>query len=167
MCFFSMRASPDEVGPNKMTPLHFAARYRYTVRTLGTRQYCRVNETMFSGHKVVLYCNIQYVKCGYFILTPRPNIFRFFSGPWGSMKLSRSNKIVACPALNLTDDAIAYLFLTKFSTISLYFTKLYVPQSIAIAASITYNEIRQNFYNSVSAPVSTTEFFANRCLVNP
>ena len=25
---------------------------------LGTRQYCRDNETMFSGHKVVCYCSI-------------------------------------------------------------------------------------------------------------
>ena len=39
--------------------------------------------------------------------------------------------------------------MTKFSTISLYLTKLYVTLSFAIASSGTYSEIRQNFSNSV------------------
>ena len=45
----------------------------------------------------------------------------------------------------ITDDAIAQLYVTKFSTISHYFTKLFVKQSFAIASSVTYGEIRQNF----------------------
>ena len=34
---------------------------------------------------------------------------------------------------NLTDDAIAQLYVTKFSTISLYVTELYVTKSFAIS----------------------------------
>ena len=44
--------------------------------------------------------------------------------------------------------------MTKFSTISLYMTKLYVTQNFDnIASSVTYSEIRQNFSNSVRADV--------------
>ena len=38
---------------------------------------------------------------------------------------------------------------TKLSTIYLYLTKLYVINSFAIASSVKYSEIRQNFSNSV------------------
>ena len=38
---------------------------------------------------------------------------------------------------NVTDDTIAQLYVTKFTTISLYLTKLYVTQSYAIASSQT------------------------------
>ena len=52
---------------------------------------------------------------------------------------------------NLTDDAIAWLSVTKFSTIiSLYLTKHYVTQSFAIAFSFTYSEIRQKVSSSVA-----------------
>ena len=45
-----------------------------------------------------------------------------------------------------TDDAIAKLYVTKFSTISLYLTKFYVLYSFAIATSVTYREIcKKNF----------------------
>ena len=50
---------------------------------------------------------------------------------------------------NLTDDAIAKLYVNKFSTISLYPTKLYVTWSFVIASSVTISEIRQIFSNSV------------------
>ena len=47
----------------------------------GTRQFCRDNVTMFSGHKVVCYFNITTFS----LATPSRNrdltIFRFFSGP--------------------------------------------------------------------------------------
>ena len=46
----------------------------------------------------------------------------------------------------LTDDAIAQLYVTKFSTISLYLTKLYAKQSFAIASLVKFSGIRQNFY---------------------
>ena len=48
---------------------------------------------------------------------------------------------------NLTDDAFALLFVTKFSIISLYLMKLYVT-CFAIASSVIYREIRQNLSNS-------------------
>ena len=44
---------------------------------------------------------------------------------------------------NITDDAIAQLCVTKFSTISLYFTKLFVTYSFV--SSVTSSEIRQHF----------------------
>ena len=47
---------------------------------------------------------------------------------------------------NLTGDAIAKLYVTKFPTISLYLTKLYV--SLAMASSVTYSETH-NFSNSL------------------
>ena len=50
---------------------------------------------------------------------------------------------------DLTDDAIAQLYVMKFSVISLYLTKLYVTLSFAIASSLTDNEIRQIFSSSV------------------
>ena len=43
---------------------------------------------------------------------------------------------------SLTGDAIALLYVTKFSTISLYLTKLYVTYSFTIASSVKYSEIR-------------------------
>ena len=46
---------------------------------------------------------------------------------------------------NLTDDVIAEIYVTKCLTISLYLAKLYVTYSFAIASSVKYNEIRQNF----------------------
>ena len=56
---------------------------------LGMRQYCRDNETMFSGHKVVCYCNFT----TFGVATPSRhrdlNIFQFFSGSCGSITLSR------------------------------------------------------------------------------
>ena len=48
----------------------------------------------------------------------------------------------------LTDDAIAQLYVTKFSTISLYLTKLYATKRFAIASSVTCSEIR-NSDNSI------------------
>ena len=50
---------------------------------------------------------------------------------------------------NFTDDAIGKLYVTKFLTFSLYLTKLNVTERFAIASSVTYSEIRQNFSNSV------------------
>ena len=46
---------------------------------------------------------------------------------------------------NLTNDAIAQLYVTKCSTISLYLTKLYVTQSFAIVSSVKCSEICQTF----------------------
>ena len=46
---------------------------------------------------------------------------------------------------NLTDDTFAQLYATRFSTISLYLTKLYVTQSFAISSSVTYSKICQTF----------------------
>ena len=59
---------------------------------------------------------------------------------------------------NLTNDALAQLYVTKFSTISHYLTKLYVTYSFAIASSVTYSEIRQKLSNSacVLVPSSMT-----------
>ena len=49
---------------------------------LGTRQFCRNNVTMFSGHKVVCICNFTI----FVVATPARHwgltIFRNFSGPW-------------------------------------------------------------------------------------
>ena len=87
---------------------------------LGTRQYCRDNETMFSGHTVICYCNITIFGVANPSRHRDLNIFRTFSGPRGSITLSRcrgvalshcrvialslwrSYTIVACPALNWT-----------------------------------------------------------------
>ena len=44
---------------------------------------------------------------------------------------------------NLSDDGIAQLYVTKFSTISLSLTKLYITQSFAIASFVTFSEIRK------------------------
>ena len=49
---------------------------------------------------------------------------------------------------SLTDNANAQLYVTKFSTISIYLTKLFVFKSVAIASSLTYSEISPNFSNS-------------------
>ena len=46
---------------------------------------------------------------------------------------------------NLTNDNIDYLFVTKWQTISLYLTKLYVTLSFVIASSFKYSEICQIF----------------------
>ena len=46
---------------------------------------------------------------------------------------------------NLTDDAIAELYVTKCSAISRYLMELYVTKSFAIASSVNYSEIRQYF----------------------
>ena len=47
------------------------------------RQYCHANVTMFSGHKVVCYCNITTFYWCYSILKPKRNLnnFRAFQGP--------------------------------------------------------------------------------------
>ena len=50
---------------------------------------------------------------------------------------------------NLIDDAIALLYVTKFSTISFFLTKLCVTYSFAIASSVAYSKIHQNLSNSV------------------
>ena len=42
-------------------------------------------------------------------------------------------------------------YVTKFSTISLYLTKLYVTNSFAIASSVKYSEICQNFLTVCSS----------------
>ena len=69
----------------------------------GQRQYCRDNVTKFSGHKVVCYCNITI----FFVPTPSRhrdlNIFRFFSGHWGSVTLSEAVKLsrAHCPVPQL------------------------------------------------------------------
>ena len=64
--------------------------------------------------------------------------------------------------------SIAQLYVTIFSTISLYLTKLYVTQSFALASSVTYSEIRQNFSNSVQTfPYPQTHIKLNwfaRCM---
>ena len=47
------------------------------------------------------------------------------------------------------------LYMTTFSTISLYLTKLYVTQSFSIAPSVTFSEIHHNFSTSlISVSVS-------------
>ena len=51
---------------------------------------------------------------------------------------------------NLTGDAIAQLYVTKFSTIFLCLTKLFVTYSFALASSVTNREICQNCSNSVA-----------------
>ena len=56
---------------------------------LGTRQYCRDNETMFSGHTVICYCNITIFGVANPSRHRDLNIFRTFSGPRGSITLSR------------------------------------------------------------------------------
>ena len=43
---------------------------------------------------------------------------------------------------------LSSMYVTKFSTISFYLTKLYVTLSFAIASSVTYSEIRQNLFKS-------------------
>ena len=53
---------------------------------------------------------------------------------------------------NCTSDAIAQLYVTKFSTISLYFIKVYVTESYAIASLVTYSDIRPNLSKSVHCP---------------
>ena len=77
-------------GTNQKQP----TRCRKITRAGHTRQYCRENVTMFSGHKVVCYCIITIFG----VATPsRPKKnFR------GSITLSRSYKIIACPALKIT-----------------------------------------------------------------
>ena len=50
---------------------------------------------------------------------------------------------------NLIYDATAQLYVTKFSTISLYLNKLNVTQSLAIASNVTHSENRQNCSYSV------------------
>ena len=60
-----------------------------TVAELGTRQYCRNNETVFSGHKVVCYCNITLFGVAPPSRHRDLNIFRIFSGPCCSITLSR------------------------------------------------------------------------------
>ena len=46
---------------------------------------------------------------------------------------------------NLTDDAIDLLYVTKFSTIYLYLTILYVTRRFAIASSVTYTVRKFNW----------------------
>ena len=46
---------------------------------------------------------------------------------------------------NLTANAFAQLYVTIFSTISLYLTKFCITQSFAITSSATWSEIRQTF----------------------
>ena len=56
----------------------------------------------------------------------------------------------ACALLeNLTDDAIAQLYVTKFLTISLYLTKLYVTSFQQRHQSNTTVKSAKNFSNSV------------------
>ena len=64
---------------------------------LGTRQPCRDNLTMLSGHKMVDYCLMSIFAV---------ETFSYFSCPWCSITLSHCRdvvvaylKIVACPAL--------------------------------------------------------------------
>ena len=70
---------------------------------LGTQQYCRDNETMFSGHKVGCYCHITLSG----VATPWRhrdlNMFWIFSGPWGSITLSpfRCRKAIKLPCAQL------------------------------------------------------------------
>ena len=77
------------------------------------------------------------------------------------------NKIACTLLKDLTDDAIAQLYVTKFLTISLYLTKLYVLQSLTIASAVKYSEIHQNFSNSVECslmiclPVGSLEIFSS------
>ena len=80
---------------------------------LGTRQHCRDNVTMFSGHKLVSYC---ITVCLY----SRAFHFSYF---FGSLKLCyvvalsfcrcwEANKIVACPALQSTKDGSGNVFIS-------------------------------------------------------
>ena len=57
---------------------------------------------------------------------------------------------------SLTGDAIALLYVTKFSTISLYLTKLYVTYSFTIASSVKYCTAKsaQNLFNSAWSMVN-------------
>ena len=54
------------------------------------------------------------------------------------------------PLEKLIDDTIAQLYAYVTKTISLHLTKLYVTRSFALASSVTYSEIRQNFSNSAA-----------------
>ena len=49
---------------------------------------------------------------------------------------------------------LSSMYVTEFSNISFNSTKLYGTLSFAIASSVTYSEIRQNFANSVQAIVA-------------
>ena len=62
--------------------------YSYQNSELGTRQFCRDNVTRFSGHKVVIYCNIT-VFVWLLLLVARSKYFSNFSCPRGSMTVSR------------------------------------------------------------------------------
>ena len=110
-----------------------------TVAELGTRQYCRDNETVFSDHKVVCYCNIYYIWCGYSIKTPRP---KFFSNFFWSLRLyyvvalsfSRSYTIAACPALDNSHLSRSLAYVQYFS---------HVIYSSAVSYPFFYSE---NYY---------------------
>ena len=65
---------------------------RWVIKTflnteLGPRQYCRDNVTMFSAHKMVVYCILSIVV----VVTPvrhqDNNIFLIFSCPWSAITL--------------------------------------------------------------------------------
>ena len=63
---------------------------------------------------------------------------------------NRAQLVILCTLLeNISDDAIAQLYVTKFLIISLYLTKLYFTQNFAIASSVTYSDICKNLLNSV------------------
>ena len=70
---------------------------------LGTRQYCRDNVTMFSGHMVVSFCTINIFGVAIPFRHRDLNIFRIFLSLRlfyiVALSLSRNYKIVACPAL--------------------------------------------------------------------
>ena len=69
---------------------------------------------------------------------------------WDKNKHSKKKKKIKSREVNLTDDVDAQLYVTKVSTISLYLRKLFVTWSLAIASSVKYSEIRQNFSKSES-----------------
>ena len=69
---------------------------------------------------------------------------------WDKKTKLRESKTILSREVNLTDDVDAQLYVTKVSTISLYLRKLFVTWSLAIASSVKYSEIRQNFSKSES-----------------
>ena len=73
---------------------------------------------------------------------------------------------VLVPVICLTmEPTLRHNILQKFSTISLYATKLYVTQSFAIASSVTYSEIFQKFSNRVLTVQYTPDQTSVPCMV--
>ena len=58
-----MKATFSKAGGSQLIAKLVVSKSKHTDKPvfqteLGTRQFCHDNKTMFSGHKVVIYCNI-------------------------------------------------------------------------------------------------------------